>query len=70
MYFEDFSAFIAMGKHGVYVWSAYGASFVLVLGLIVQLRSRRRAVLADIRRQVRRAESDQAATEQQEDQPS
>lgn len=30
MYFESFADFVAMGRHGLYVWLAYGF-FLLVL---------------------------------------
>lgn len=49
----DFLAFIAMGGYGAYVWSAYGAT-ALVLGILVaaSLRARRnvRASLAEAER--------------------
>lgn len=54
MYFESFAEFIQMGKHGPYVWSAYGISISLVIGLVLQLRARRRQVLTMIRQQIRR----------------
>lgn len=54
MYFESFAEFIQMGKHGHYVWSAYGISIGLVIGLVLQLRARRRQVLTMIRQQIRR----------------
>lgn len=31
MYFETFSEFIAMGRHGPYVWSAFGSAIVLLV---------------------------------------
>ncbi len=36
MYFESFADLIAMGKHGAFVWSAYGIS-LLVLAINVAL---------------------------------
>ncbi len=56
MYFENVSEFLAMGRHGVYVWSAYGVSAALLIGLTLQLRSRRNRVVAEIKRQIRREE--------------
>lgn len=39
MYFESFEAFLQMGRHGVYVWSAYGISALLVgLNIVLALR--------------------------------
>jgi heme exporter protein D len=42
MAFESFSDFIQMGKHGLYVWSTYGFSLVVILAMAWQsLRSNR-----------------------------
>ncbi len=56
MSFASFSDFIAMGNHGLYVWSAYGIS-LLVLGINVAapLLARRR-YLQDEARRLRREE--------------
>lgn len=62
MQFESFSEFIAMGKHGVYVWSAYGASVaILVLNVILPVLNRRRIVKAIARNQ-RREEQQNASS--------
>ncbi|MCB5161996.1 heme exporter protein CcmD [Marinomonas algarum] len=44
MAFDTVSAFLQMGKHGLYVWSSYGIS-VVALGWLIHhtLASRRRA---------------------------
>jgi len=63
MVFETVADFLAMGKHGVYVWSAYGVTAALWLGLICQLRLRRRKVINDIARELRRAEVSHAQTD-------
>ena len=61
MYFESFGDFIQMGRHGVYVWSAYGiALFVLLLNVFLPLRQQQR-VLASQARQWRREASGKAA---------
>ncbi|WP_300522193.1 heme exporter protein CcmD [Alcanivorax sp.] len=31
MAFDSFADFLAMGKHGFYVWSAYGVSALLII---------------------------------------
>ncbi len=36
MAFESFADFLAMGKHGPYVWAAYGLSFVIIVWNVVQ----------------------------------
>jgi heme exporter protein D len=54
MYFDSFAAFVQMGTHGPYVWSAYGF-FALLVGFNLWLarRSERRA-RDEIRRLMRR----------------
>ena len=57
MYFESFSEFLAMGKHGLYVWTAYAVSLaVLGLNVILPLLARRR-YLKQAARQLRREQS-------------
>jgi len=45
------SDFLAMGGHGVYVWTAYGLSFVALVGLgvwpLVSLRAMMRRLKRD-----------------------
>ena len=48
-----FSDFIQMGKHGLYVWSAYGVTFVVFIGLVIHSLKRRKAIKAEyLRRNV------------------
>lgn len=56
MSFASFAEFIAMGNHGLYVWSAYGISLlVLVVNVAAPLLARRR-YLQDEARRLRREE--------------
>ena len=32
MYFDSFAEFLLMGKHGFYVWTAYGTTTAVLLG--------------------------------------
>ena len=42
MYFDSIADFIAMGKHGFYVWSAYGISaFLMIASMLLALRGKR-----------------------------
>lgn len=51
MSFESFSDFLAMGKHGLYVWSAYGVSLaVLILNVALPILARRRHLQDEARR--------------------
>lgn len=54
MYFESLEAFLQMGRHGPYVWSAYGITLFLI-GLNVWLARRRfRMLQAELARRARR----------------
>ncbi len=63
MYFDNWSEFLTMGGHGLYVWSAYAiALVVLVYNLLAPFLTRRR-VLAQIRRQQRLANNQKTCTQ-------
>ena len=61
MAFDSFSAFLAMGKHGSYVWSCYGLTFAVVLGLIWHVRAEGRRFFREqgqiLRREAARSSS-------------
>lgn len=39
MYFDSLADFLAMGKHGFYVWSAYGISaFLIIASMVLAMR--------------------------------
>ncbi|ATR82430.1 heme exporter protein CcmD [Pseudomonas defluvii] len=51
MSFTSFSDFLAMGHHGLYVWSAYGISLlVLAINVAVPILARRRYLQEEARR--------------------
>ena len=51
MSFESFSDFLAMGRHGLFVWSAYGiALLVLIVNVASPLLARRRYLQQEARR--------------------
>ncbi|WP_271408427.1 heme exporter protein CcmD [Pseudomonas sp. Q1-7] len=57
MSFSSFTEFLAMGNHGLYVWTAYGISLaVLAVNVAMPLIARRR-YLQDEARRLRREES-------------
>lgn len=57
MNFSSLADFIAMGNHGVYVWTSYGISLaVLILNVALPALARRR-YLQDEARRLRREES-------------
>ncbi len=57
MNFNSFSEFLAMGNHGVYVWSAYGVSaLILLLNVVLPLLARQRYFKDEARRLRREAQ--------------
>lgn len=52
MYFESLHELINMNGHGVYVWSAYGAGFAVLGGLVWQALARQRVLRQQIIRQL------------------
>jgi heme exporter protein D len=51
MNFASFSDFLAMGKHGLFVWSAYGICLtVLAINVLSPLLARRRYLQQEARR--------------------
>ncbi|WP_459205149.1 heme exporter protein CcmD [Pseudomonas sp. MLB6B] len=51
MSFASFPEFIAMGHHGLYVWSAYGfCLLVLAINVVAPWRARRRYLQEEARR--------------------
>ncbi|KGS11265.1 MULTISPECIES: heme exporter protein CcmD [Pseudomonas syringae group] len=43
MNFESFSDFLAMGRHGLFVWSAYGlCALVLLINVLLPVLARQR----------------------------
>lgn len=50
MAFDSFAAFLTMEGHGPYVWTCYGAFFVLMVSMMVWSLRRRKAVIQSCRR--------------------
>jgi heme exporter protein D len=53
MAFASFSDFLQMGQHGVYVWSTYGATLVIIVANVVAVIQRRRRFFKDQQRLLR-----------------
>ena len=54
MYFENFADFLAMGKHGFYVWLCYGLGLVVVVGNILAPMRQRKKLIEQQQRLLRR----------------
>lgn len=54
MFFESFSDFLAMGKHGFYVWLCYGvSSAVIVANILAPIHQRKKLIEQQVRLQRR-----------------
>jgi heme exporter protein D len=60
MYFDSFEAFLQMGKHGPYVWSAYAISFVLILTEVIRAWRRQQTAKKDVLRLIKREQTTQS----------
>lgn len=47
-YFYSFSEFIAMGKHGVFVWSCWAITVGVMLVFIIYSRRQRQALIKQL----------------------
>ncbi|QEA40780.1 heme exporter protein CcmD [Pistricoccus aurantiacus] len=54
MAFDSFAAFLHMGGHAPYVWSAWGITAALLLGSVLLARQERRHLLRELERRERR----------------
>ena len=54
MAFDSWAAFFQMGRHGLYVWSAYGLSILVIVGVVVMSLWRFRLWKQKIQRQIAR----------------
>lgn len=53
-HFDTFSAFLQMGKHGLYVWLCYGISLVVILYNILSVYLDRRQFFKEAKRRLKR----------------
>jgi heme exporter protein D len=60
MQFDSLSNFFAMGGHGLYVWLAYGAVTLFLVGYTGAMQRRRRRIVAELKFQVLVAEESEA----------
>ena len=56
--FETFADFMAMGKHGPYVWSAYGITLLVVVANILAPVIRRKGLVEEIIRKAKREQAE------------
>ena len=64
MYFESFSAFLAMGGYGFFVWLSYGVSILVVTAFVMYINVDKRNLIKEVRAQAARKARIQQAKEQ------
>jgi heme exporter protein D len=65
MYFDSLQQLIWMNGHGVYVWSSFAISAVVMIGLIVIPLKQKQAAMKNIELQIKLQASQKAATQQE-----
>lgn len=55
MQFDSLAEFLAMGGHGLYVWLAYGAVALFLVGYTSVIKFRRKQIMAELRFQIQAA---------------
>lgn len=60
IYWNSFADFLQMGRHAVYVWGAVGATAACLIVEPLLLQRHRRQVIAQLRRQLRAEQREQA----------
>ncbi len=66
MAFDSFADFLAMGKHGVYVWSCYGLTFGVIAWLLWHTYHERQQFFSEQKQQMKR-DAAQATTRSQDE---
>ena len=59
MKFDSWQAFVDMGGYGFFVWLSYGATFLLVVGLIAASLMRHKQVKQNIEKKLQREQDAQ-----------
>ena len=60
MYFDSLQQLIWMNGHGIYVWSSFAISAVVMIGLIVKPLRQKQAAMKNIELQIKLQASKQA----------
>jgi heme exporter protein D len=61
MYFDSLQQLMSMNGHGIYVWSSFAISAVVMIGLIVKPLRQKQAAMKNIELQIKLQDSKQAA---------
>ena len=61
MYWNSFAEFLAMGKHGVYVWGSFGMMAILMIVEPLMVMQSQKSLVERLRRQLRAEKAEQQA---------
>lgn len=64
-YFSNFQEFMQMQGHGAFVWACYGITFVSLFALVAYVMSERKAVLAQLTKQMSNKQKSDRLTNKQ-----
>ena len=64
MYWNNFSEFIAMGNHGIYVWGSVAVTALIMIMEPVLLLRGRKKLIARLKRQLRAEKADRTSLSQ------
>lgn len=56
MVFNSFAEFLAMGNHGIYVWTCYGLTLVAIIYLVWQANAQRQRFFKEQIQQLKRGQ--------------
>jgi heme exporter protein D len=62
VWWENWTDFLAMGRHGTYVWGSIGMTAILVLIEIIQARVARRESIHQVRQSIELLETERTFT--------
>jgi len=65
MYFDSLQQLIWMNGHGIYVWSSFAISAVIMIGLVVKPLRQKQAAMRNIELQIKLQTSKQAAKQKE-----
>jgi len=65
MYFDSLQQLIWMNGHGIYVWSSFAISAVVMIGLIVKPLRQKQVAMRNIELQIKLQASKQAAKQKE-----
>ena len=66
MYWNSFAEFLAMGRHGVYVWGSFGVMAIVMIVEPLMVMQSQKSLVERLRRQLRAEKAEKRAEKQAE----